>query len=335
MTISPIALRVGGRVTLTPADPSEGIGILPGVSEIADTVSERLRQPLGRVEARREDLAKEWLIGVIREVPLAEVERLPVGWAASELPELITDLLVAVCEGAEPVLGKATLERARALATLRPGLTPARLAAELARLQGEVGRLVAAELDDGTGGPVLGAEAVARLARVFGTVSGEAQEALTGRLGPEEEFLSGLKRPERMHRRLNHLVESHRRHGHPFAVTLFDVEGPGADRVDQVAGELRGSIRAHDETYRLEDNELCVLAPHQDSGEGARMAERLSARLAELDREAGWQVTISAGVSACPEHGDQPEELLQGADTAMWRARATGRPVAVASQKLE
>jgi len=298
-----------------------------GVNRLPDTVSERLREPLGQVERRREDLAKEWLIAVIRESELAEVERLPVNWAAKELPELITDLLVAVYEGAEPVLGSATLERARALGTLRPGLTPARLSVEIARLHAEIARLAITELDDT--GPALAAEAAARLTTAFGLVAGEAQEALTGRLGPEEEFLFGLKRPERMHRRLNHLIEAHRRHGHPFALTLFDIEGPGTDSLDRVAGELRGSIRALDETYRLEENELCVLAPYQDSGDGARMAERLSNRLAELDREAGWQVTISAGVAACPEHGTDPEKLLQGADTAMWRARATGRPVAV------
>src|SRR5665811_858404 len=95
------------------SDPSERSGIVAGVNRLPDTVSERLREPLGQVERRREDLAKEWLIAVIRESELAEVERLPVNWAAKELPELITDLLVAVYEGAEPVLGSATLERAR------------------------------------------------------------------------------------------------------------------------------------------------------------------------------------------------------------------------------
>lgn len=300
-----------------------------GVGAGIDPESAALRARLGAADARREELAKEWLIGAIRESRLSELESLPVAWAASELPELITDILVAVCDGPVPVLGGSGRERARGLGTMRPGLTPARLAAELGRLQGEIARLILQLLEPD--GVELQATAAARLAAVFGRVAGEAQEALTGRLNPEDEFVFGLRRPERMQRRLTHLVEAHRRHGHPFAITLFDVEGPGADRVDIVARELRGSIRAIDETYRLEENELCVLAPYQDAADAARMAERLSNRLAELERKGGWQLTISAGVAACPEHGTDPEKLLASADTAMWRARATGRPVAVAT----
>lgn len=294
-----------------------------------DPHSAALRQKLGSADARREDLAKEWLISAIREAPLSEIERLPTAWAATELPELITDILVSICEGPVPVLGGPGRERARGLGTLRPGLTPGRLAAELARLQAEMARVVLHQLaDDGLG---LQETAAARLSIIFGSVAGEAQEALIGRLAPEDEFVFGLKRPERMRRRLAHLVEANRRHGHPFSVVLFDIEGPGADRVDIVAGELRKSIRAIDETYRLEENELCVLAPYQGAADSAHMAERLANRLAELERSESWQVTISAGVASCPEHGNDPDKLLASADTAMWRARATGRPVAVAS----
>lgn len=297
--------------------------------ELPDPDSAKLRQRLGAADAQREELAKAWIISAIREAPLREIETLPVAWAANELPELITDILVAICQGPEPALGRGARDRARGLATLRPGITPTRLAAELGRLQGEMGQVILRHTAQD--GVELQATATARLASVFGRISGEAQEALQGRIAPEDEFVFGLKRPERMRRRLAHLIEAHRRHGHPFALTLFDVDGPGADNLDIVARELRGSIRAIDETYRLEENELCVLAPYQDSADGARMAERLANRLSELEQSEGWQVTISAGVAACPEHGTDPEQLLRGADTAMWRARATGRPVAVAA----
>ena len=42
------------------------------------------------------------------------------------------------------------------------------------------------------------------------------------------------------------------------------------------------------------------------------------------------RITVSAGIVACPEHGEEPSQLLHAADTAMWRARATGQPVTVA-----
>ena len=96
-----------------------------------------------------------------------------------------------------------------------------------------------------------------------------------------------------------------------------------------IAGALRDSVRQTDETFRLEDDQLCVLAPNHTTADGTRMAERLAAALAEFEATGGLRITISAGVVSCPEHGDDADRLLRQADTAMWRARATGRPVTV------
>ena len=92
-----------------------------------------------------------------------------------------------------------------------------------------------------------------------------------------------------------------------------------------VGAALRDSIRLVDEAFRLEEDALCVLAPNQGTVEGVQMAERLlaPARRARA-RRGGCGSTISAGVVACPEHGDDADELLHKADAAMWRARAVG-----------
>lgn len=295
----------------------------------SDPVSEALRVHLGRVEARRESLAKEWIIAAIRDSPLADIDQLPTSWAAHELPDLITEVLAATCEGDSPEIRGKARKLAMGLGALRPGLTPTRLAKEIAHLQQEMMRLVHLELD-GEGSDTQAA-AIGRLGYVFGSLSGIAHEQLSGSLSPDEEFRRGLSRPGRLEHRISQLMEGYRRHGHPFAVTLFDVEGPGSDRVDLVARELRDRIRSLDETFRLDDNELCVLAPFHGSDDAVQMAERLANRLSELEEREGWQLTVSAGVAACPEHADDGSRLLRMADTAMWRARATGRPVAVAA----
>ena len=59
------------------------------------------------------------------------------------------------------------------------------------------------------------------------------------------------------------------------------------------------------------------------------MAERLLAQLEELEGAGGLRIVVSAGVVACPDHGNDVEQLLRKADTAMWRARAVGQPVGV------
>ena len=140
-----------------------------------------------------------------------------------------------------------------------------------------------------------------------------------------------------MRRRLDQLLETHRRYGHPFCLALFDVAGPatrnghgGAEAALTVVGAaLRDSVRLVDEPFRLEEDALCVLAPNQDTVGGVQMSERLLTLLDELKAAGGLPIEVSAGVVACPEHGTEADALLHNADEAMWRARSVGQPVGV------
>jgi diguanylate cyclase (GGDEF)-like protein len=155
----------------------------------------------------------------------------------------------------------------------------------------------------------------------------------------QSEELPSLYRPGHMRRRLEQLLETNRRYGHPFGLAVFDASGPDTRPGDAAGGQetvlsivgaaLRDSIRIVDEAFRLEEDALCVLAPNLRTVEGVQMAERLLGQLDELERAGGLRIAVSAGVVACPEHGTDAEELLHKADAAMWRARAVGQPVGV------
>ena len=142
-----------------------------------------------------------------------------------------------------------------------------------------------------------------------------------------------------MRRRLEQLLETNRRYGHPFGLAVFDASGPGTRPGDVAGGQetvlsvvgaaLRDSIRIVDEAFRLEEQAICVLAPNIGTVEGVQMCERLLGQLDELEKAGGLRICLSAGVVACPEHGTSAEELLHKADAAMWRARAVGQPVGV------
>jgi len=139
-----------------------------------------------------------------------------------------------------------------------------------------------------------------------------------------------------MRRRLDQLIETHRRYGHPFCLVVFDVDGPATRNghgseaaLEIVRGALADSIRLVDEIFPLEEEALCALAPSQDTVGGVQMSERLLLELDKLEAAGGLPIGISAGVAACPEHGDDAESLLRRADEAMWRARAVGQPVGV------
>jgi diguanylate cyclase (GGDEF)-like protein len=199
------------------------------------------------------------------------------------------------------------------------------------------------------------ARAAQQLAGEFGSVTAAAIEAAQGEgpatvtraptngsalVVPEQiEELPSLYQPGHMRRRLEQLLETNRRYGHPFGLAVFDASGPGTRPGDVAGGQetvlsivgaaLRDSIRIVDEAFRLEEDALCVLAPNIGTVEGVQMCERLLGALEDLEQAGGLRISISAGVVACPDHGADAEELLHKADAAMWRARAVGQPVGV------
>jgi len=182
------------------------------------------------------------------------------------------------------------------------------------------------------------ADAAQKLAEEFGSVTATAVAAVREQQAPPAEVKAhtSLFEPGHMRRRLDQLIEENKRYEHPFSLVVFDVDGPGAREEDDqettlavVSAGLRDSVRLVDEVFRLEENALCVLAPSQSTVGGVQMSERLLRMLDELEAAGGLKISISAGVVACPEHGNDAEELLRKADEAMWRARAVGQPVGV------
>lgn len=220
------------------------------------------------------------------------------------------------------------------------GLSPAgQVAREVSALQVALLARLREEMHGADGEPF--ADAAQRLAEEFGSVAATAVAAVAAQptVGTIPEAHLDLFAPGQMRRRLDQLIETNKRYGHPFGLVVFDVDGPGARNGAQERGQetmlavvgaaLRDSVRLVDETFPLEQDGLCVLAPNQSTVEGVQMAERLLRMLDELEAAGGLRIGISAGVVACPEHGNDAEELLRKADEAMWRARALGQPVGV------
>lgn len=215
------------------------------------------------------------------------------------------------------------------------GTSPDRFAEAAQRLAQEFGAVTAASIEAASGG---------RRGNTRRTNSGEGPSGITPPPfdgapvdGQQPEELPSLYRPGHMRRRLEQLLETNRRYGHPFGLAVFDASGPdtrpsdvGQETVLSILGAaLRDSIRIVDEAFRLEEDAICVLAPNLRTVEGVQMAERLLGQLDELERAGGLRICVSAGVVACPDHGADIEELLHKADAAMWRARAVGQPVGV------
>ena len=138
-----------------------------------------------------------------------------------------------------------------------------------------------------------------------------------------------------MRRRLDQLIETNKRYGHPFALVVFDVEGPGT----------RESGDGDRETISPWSGPRCATAsgwstrpsgsrrtrsassrPTRTTVEGVQMTERLLRMLDELEAAGGLRIAVSAGVVACPEHGEDAESCCTGP------TRRCGEPAPSASR---
>lgn len=308
-----------------------------------------IRGPLARLERSRDELAKQWLVRLIERASLDEIRELPTERIARELPELITGIVDSIAEeGADPFnLSKEQAARAASLAGFRGGGREARavdVARDIAALQTVLLHALREDLEDD---PVGFAEAAEQLVEATAAIQAEAMEAHVQSRSRELESqantdpLTGLGNLRALQRQLANLLDVHKRYRHPFAVLLMDIDGlkrindshghPAGDRVlMQVAMSLRRSIRSVDTAARIGGDEFCVLLPEQDLKSAAKLAARLATAVEEEVAAPGEPpVTISIGVAASPEHGDEAEALIDTADRAMYRAKAAGEGIAL------
>lgn len=301
------------------------------MSENGSRTDAALRLQLAKVERSREQIAKAWLVDLILTSDLSEVEQTPLAWATAELPQLISDIIAAL--GLDEKALDAAVQRATRLAQQRAASTsPAQVSREISYLQSAL--LATLRMELASSEPELFAEAAERLAAVFTRIGAQAVDALSRNSAPSG-LSRGLLDRTQVEQRLEQMIAATKRYGSPFALLVLDVDGPGARDGDQAIGVIshavRGSIRLMDEAFYADEDGLWVIAPNQTAASAAQMAHRLNDILARLEQASGLRITISAGVVGCPEHGDEPDHLLRAADTAMWRARATGQPVTVAA----
>ncbi|HKP99912.1 MAG TPA: bifunctional diguanylate cyclase/phosphodiesterase [Actinomycetes bacterium] len=94
----------------------------------------------------------------------------------------------------------------------------------------------------------------------------------------------------------------------------------------QVGQRLQAALRKVDTVARLGGDEFAVLLPRIETRDGAMtVAKKLMASLEEPFLLEGLSVDVEAsiGVAIYPDHGTDPEELLQRADIAMYTAKET------------
>ena len=123
--------------------------------------------------------------------------------------------------------------------------------------------------------------------------------------------------PGHMRRRLDQLLETHRRYGHPFGLVVFDVDGPGDAQRRRARRRrrcwrwsARRCARASASSTRPSGSRRTRSAcspPTRPRSRACRWPSGCCGLLAELEAAGGLPIGISAGVVACPEHGNDAE----------------------------
>ena len=147
--------------------------------------------------------------------------------------------------------------------------------------------------------------------------------------------LTGLYNRRYVMEALANEVRRARRLEHPFTLLMLDVDHfkdyndgyghlAGDAALARVAAILRESTRDVDCAARYGGEEFVVLLPETEAAGATETARRIQARLAG-DELVGGKLTLSVGVAQFPEDGESPDDLLAGADAALYQAKREGR----------
>jgi diguanylate cyclase (GGDEF)-like protein/PAS domain S-box-containing protein len=154
------------------------------------------------------------------------------------------------------------------------------------------------------------------------------------------DFLTGLPNRNLLNDRISQAISLARRADLALAIIFIDLDHfkyvndsyghPMGDALLKVvARKLEGTIRNGDTVARLGGDEFVVLLTnlHNPYTDASGAADHLLASLAlPLSAEGiDFTVTASFGIALYPTDGKTPDELLMHADTAMYRAKETGR----------
>ena len=138
---------------------------------------------------------------------------------------------------------------------------------------------------------------------------------------------------------LGPMLHAAKRRGTKLAVLFFDLDGfkaindnlghsVGDELLTDVARRLRKAIRKCDLVARIGGDEfLAAIQDVEDDDTPQKVADAIRREIEKpyhLDGHECW-ISASIGISVFPSHGEQAEQLIQSADTAMYQAKGSGK----------
>jgi diguanylate cyclase (GGDEF)-like protein len=201
---------------------------------------------------------------------------------------------------------------------------------------------------EGSGARLDGARLELAQALADGVSLALANQALREKLRNQalRDELTGLYNRRFLDETLPRLVSHAERRASPIAVLMLDLDHfkQVNDRYGHAAGDavlrevgslLLGRLRRMDVACRYGGEELMVLLPDCSAVDAVVRAQEICAMVRGMrDRadNALPKVTVSIGVAAWPEHGEQMGKVIEAADAALYAAKRAGRDRVMAAE---
>jgi diguanylate cyclase (GGDEF)-like protein/PAS domain S-box-containing protein len=155
------------------------------------------------------------------------------------------------------------------------------------------------------------------------------------------DLLTGLPNRSLLHKKLQHIIERSEIQDSLTAVYFVDLDQfkkvndqvghHSGDQLLQTVGKrLQTCCGPNDILAHLGSDKYVIALQHVANRQAAaQFADRLASTLVPPFSMAGQKVFISCHIGIClfPEHGDNVDELLKNADTAMYRAKKADRDI--------
>lgn len=150
--------------------------------------------------------------------------------------------------------------------------------------------------------------------------------------------LTGLKNYECFTSEFKEMVRVSQEKCEDLALAMVDIDrfmninekhghGVGDRVIMVVAKHITKNTPENTEIYRYSGDEFAVLLPNTEKESAFLMMEKLRDSFS-FDNEEGdvkVNVTLSTGISSCPEDGNRITELVRKAEGALFRAKKAGR----------
>ncbi|MAY03797.1 MAG: GGDEF domain-containing protein [Gammaproteobacteria bacterium] len=164
----------------------------------------------------------------------------------------------------------------------------------------------------------------------------------------ETDEMTGLLNKRSFSPMLNKATEVAVQYSQPLSIMMIDADNlktvndthghkAGDKLIETIAGAIRDCLRTSDITCRYGGDEFVALLPHLPSKKARETAERLRSAVESTSFDVDGvriSTTVSVGVASYPDEVKIADELMEKADEALYKSKASGRNCVITYSQL-